>query len=68
MADVWKAYEFLNNHLNLNLSEDDRGGVEMAFKKEWMKNRDYDAKASENVNDWEFFTYLVPRSKKKLDS
>ena len=63
MADINKAYRFLSESLGLNLSEEQIQGHEMGFKMKWMEEKGFEASqiSHSNVNNWEFFAYLVPR-------
>ena len=66
MADIFKAYQFLNETLDLKLSTAKLVGAEREMKAMWMKKNGFNTKTdTSKVDDWEFFAYLVPRKIKR---
>lgn len=60
MADIWKAYEFLNESMKLNLDKATLMKAEAQFKEQFLKERGFPAALTEDPSQWEFFAYLAP--------
>lgn len=59
MADIYRAFQFLNESLELNLSDEHLAMAEAQMKKVWANERNH---SLGDPDDWEFFSHLVPRS------
>ncbi len=64
MADVYAAYKFLSDALQLNLTDDLISQTEQKFKAEFAKSKGFDIESDE-ISNWEFFSYLQPKSDRK---
>ena len=69
MADVWEAYKFLNEALDLNLDDEALMRAEGQFKLHFMQSRGFALQSDERqaVQDWEFFSYLAPARAKSWE-
>lgn len=65
MADIWRAYKFINKSLGLRLSDEQLRGAEAAFKRHFMEDLGFHRAEIEKVDQWEFFGHLQPT---KIDS
>lgn len=59
MADIYRAFQFLNESLELNLTDEILTQSEMEMKRAWADERNH---SIGDPDDWEFFAHLVPRS------
>jgi len=64
MADVYRAYEFLNRELNLNLTPGQLSVVERGYKAEFAQRNGFRISPRE-IDNWEFFSYITPRTSKR---
>jgi hypothetical protein len=62
MADVMKAYQFLNDSLKLGLTDEQLMFAEKALMQSWLAEHGYPrAEDPATAEQWEFFSYLKPR-------
>jgi hypothetical protein len=62
MADIYRAYRLLNKMLDLGLSDNQLLEVERTMKAAWVSERGMKV-GQDQINDWEFFADLRPRTK-----
>jgi hypothetical protein len=60
MADIFRAYKFMNDALGLKLSDIQIARAEARFKLHYMGEEKY-ASHAKNLENWEFFAHLAPR-------
>lgn len=62
MADVLRAYRFLNDSLKLGLSDEQLMHTESALIKLWLSEHGYPGGEEPAAPEkWEFFSYLKPK-------
>jgi hypothetical protein len=60
MADIFRAYKFMNDALGLKLSDTQIARAEARFKLHYLREEKYNA-PEKNLEHWEFFAHLAPR-------
>jgi len=69
MADLFRAYKFLNDSLGLKLSDLQIARAEARFRLKFIEeerdlmliNQERYKVAEQDLQNWEFFSYLAPR-------
>jgi hypothetical protein len=67
MADIYGAYQFLSDSLNLNLTPEEINSQEQIYKKKWLETNGYEVR-DVDVDKWEFIGSVRPRGGKKKKS
>lgn len=65
MADIQKAYQFLNKSLGLKLSLSGMQRIEMLFKQELARKKGFEL-SEEDADSFGLFVYFQPRKGVKL--
>ena len=61
MADVYRAFQFMNESLGLKIPLDKLAAMERQMKLQW--GEEYGYREVRDPNEWEFFSQLIPRNK-----
>ncbi len=60
MADIWNAYQHLNESLGLKLDKETLMRAEATFKEKFLAEKGFPREHIKDPSEWEFFAYVVP--------